>query len=70
MSGILLSPCPPQLRQSPAHISPDIGAVKRTKTERRRNNSNGSSVDSEPPSPTPRITRPGLKYSMLSMNIV
>lgn len=57
VSGLLLSPYPPQIRQSPTHIPPDI--LKRAKGERKRNNSNCSSLDSEPPSPTPRITRPG-----------
>lgn len=57
VSGILLSPYPPQIRQSPAHVPPEI--LKRPKVDRKRNSSNGSSLDSEPPSPTPRITRPG-----------
>lgn len=57
ISGLLLSPYPPQIRQSPAHVPPEM--IKRSKMERKRNNSNGSSLDSEPPSPTPRISRPG-----------
>ncbi|KAI4459462.1 testis development protein prtd [Holotrichia oblita] len=56
VSGLLLSPYPPQIRMSPAQIN---DANKGTILERKRNNSNGSSVDSEPSSPTPRITRPG-----------
>lgn len=32
---------------------------KRGKMERIRNNSNGSSIESEPPSPQPKIPRPG-----------
>ncbi|KAF2880713.1 hypothetical protein ILUMI_25455 [Ignelater luminosus] len=58
VSGLLLSPYPPQMRQSPTHVSSDATISKRTKVERKRNNSNGSSIDSEPPSPTPKITRP------------
>ncbi|CAH0559591.1 unnamed protein product [Brassicogethes aeneus] len=60
VSGIILSPFPPQLRQSPAHGLSDgpLGSKKGTKNERKRYNSNASSLDSEPPSPTPRITRP------------
>ncbi|KAF5269375.1 hypothetical protein FQA39_LY08767 [Lamprigera yunnana] len=58
ISGLLLSPFPPQVRQSPIHGSSEIPPPKRLKIERKRNNSNGSSVDSEPPSPTPKISRP------------
>lgn len=58
ISGLLLSPFPPQMRQSPIHGSSEIPPPKRTKIERKRNNSNGSSIDSEPPSPTPKISRP------------
>ncbi|XP_031339023.1 zinc finger protein jing homolog isoform X1 [Photinus pyralis] len=57
ISSLLLSPFPPQLRQSP-HGSSEVPLSKRPKIERRRNNSNGSSIDSEPPSPTPKISRP------------
>lgn len=57
VSGLLLSPYPPQIRQSPTHVPPE--ALKRLKADRKRNNSNCSSLESEPPSPTPRITRPG-----------
>ncbi|KAJ8931429.1 hypothetical protein NQ314_015668 [Rhamnusium bicolor] len=62
ISGIILSPYPPQIRQSPTHISPDA-VMKKGKIERKRYNSNTSSLDSEPPSPTPRISRPGLNNS-------
>ncbi|GJQ72599.1 putative histone H4-K16 acetylation [Trypoxylus dichotomus] len=55
VSGLLLSPYPPQIRMSPAQIA---DSNKVPALERKRNNSNGSSVDSEPSSPTPRITRP------------
>lgn len=37
--------------------------IKKSKIERKRYNSNTSSLDSEPPSPTPRISRPGLNNS-------
>ncbi|XP_074028948.1 reduction in Cnn dots 1 isoform X3 [Leptinotarsa decemlineata] len=57
ISGIILSPYPPQIRQSPTHVPPDI-PVKKGKPERKRYNSNTSSLDSEPPSPKPRTTRP------------
>ncbi|KAF5299480.1 hypothetical protein FQR65_LT01061 [Abscondita terminalis] len=63
VSGLLLSPFPPQMRQSPIHGSSEIPPPKRTKIERKRNNSNGSSIDSEPPSPTPKISRPGKKLT-------
>lgn len=60
ISGFILSPYPPQIRQA-ANIVPSETSAKKTKIERTRYNSNASSVDSEPPSPTPRITRPGFK---------
>ncbi|XP_063909599.1 KAT8 regulatory NSL complex subunit 3 isoform X4 [Zophobas morio] len=41
ISGIILSPYPPQIRQSPTNLTTD------------------GIMNSEPPSPTPRITRPG-----------
>ncbi|XP_068909025.1 KAT8 regulatory NSL complex subunit 3 isoform X7 [Tenebrio molitor] len=58
ISGIILSPYPPQIRQSPTNLTTDGVMSKKMKTERKRYNSNTSSIDSEPPSPTPRITRP------------
>ncbi|XP_018566282.1 KAT8 regulatory NSL complex subunit 3 isoform X2 [Anoplophora glabripennis] len=57
VSGIILSPFPPQIRQSPTHAASDM-VTKKSKIERKRYNSNTSSLDSEPPSPTPRISRP------------
>ncbi|XP_019768295.2 KAT8 regulatory NSL complex subunit 3 isoform X2 [Dendroctonus ponderosae] len=56
ISSLILSPYPPQVRQSSNNIPSD--AQKKGKSERKRFNSNTSSVESEPPSPTPRITRP------------
>ncbi|CAG9772473.1 unnamed protein product [Ceutorhynchus assimilis] len=56
IGGLILSPYPPQKRVSPNN-TPDFSS-KRVKMERKRYNSNTSSLDSEPPSPTPRITRP------------
>ncbi|KAK9871346.1 hypothetical protein WA026_011612 [Henosepilachna vigintioctopunctata] len=58
ISGIILSPYPPQIRQSPANTPADTS--KKSKIERRRYNSNTSSLDSEDPlSPIPtRISRP------------
>nr|XP_022919577.1 KAT8 regulatory NSL complex subunit 3 [Onthophagus taurus] len=55
VSGLLLSPYPPQIRLSPSHIN---DTNKSPNSDRRRNNSNCSSIDSEPSSP--RITRPGM----------
>ncbi|XP_050303528.1 KAT8 regulatory NSL complex subunit 3 isoform X7 [Anthonomus grandis grandis] len=62
LSNLLLSPYPPQIRQSPATVPPDHPPLKKTKLERKRYNSNTSSIDSEPPSPTPtpRLPRPGI----------
>lgn len=60
ISGFILSPYPPQIRQA-SNIIPSETCAKKSKIERTRYNSNASSVDSEPPSPTPRITRPGIK---------
>ncbi|XP_030764783.1 KAT8 regulatory NSL complex subunit 3 [Sitophilus oryzae] len=57
ISGLILSPFPPQIRQSPTNISTEIVA-KKSKGERKRYNSTASSVESEPPSPMPKITRP------------
>ncbi|XP_045460459.1 KAT8 regulatory NSL complex subunit 3 isoform X3 [Harmonia axyridis] len=60
ISGIILSPFPPQIRQSPAHVPAEVVSTKKSKTERRRYNSNASSLDSEDlMSPMPlRISRP------------
>ncbi|RZB39517.1 KAT8 regulatory NSL complex subunit 3 [Asbolus verrucosus] len=63
ISGVILSPYPPQIRQSPTNLTTDAVLSKKVKTERKRYNSNTSSVDSEPPSPTPRISRPGQNNS-------
>lgn len=57
ISGLILSPFPPQVRQSPTNIPSDV-PTKKCKIERKRYNSNTSSVESEPPSPTPRRSRP------------
>ncbi|XP_064212567.1 KAT8 regulatory NSL complex subunit 3 isoform X5 [Tribolium castaneum] len=58
ISGVILSPYPPQLRQSPTNLTTEGLVSKKLKSERKRYNSNTSSIDSEPPSPTPRISRP------------
>ncbi|XP_018321326.1 KAT8 regulatory NSL complex subunit 3 [Agrilus planipennis] len=59
IGSIMLSPVPPQIRHSPVNLPIEgQSAPKRIKIERKRNNSNDSSIDSEPPSPTPRIVRP------------
>ncbi|XP_050506248.1 KAT8 regulatory NSL complex subunit 3 isoform X3 [Diabrotica virgifera virgifera] len=58
VSGLILSPYPPQVRPPSVHIPSEI-PVKKGNAERKRFNSNTSSLDSEPSSPTPiRITRP------------
>ncbi|XP_066151019.1 KAT8 regulatory NSL complex subunit 3-like isoform X3 [Euwallacea fornicatus] len=57
ISSLILSPYPPQVRQSPTSV-PAGDFQKKSKIERKRYNSNTSSVESEPPSPTPRIARP------------
>ncbi|KAL1508927.1 hypothetical protein ABEB36_003746 [Hypothenemus hampei] len=56
ISKLILSPFPPQLRQSPTAILADVS--KKSRLERKRYNSTASSLDSEPPSPTLRLTRP------------
>ncbi|XP_066147146.1 KAT8 regulatory NSL complex subunit 3-like isoform X5 [Euwallacea fornicatus] len=58
ISNLILSPYPPQVRQSPARV-PTGDFQKVSKVKRKRYNSNASSVESESSSPTPRITRPG-----------
>ncbi|XP_064212566.1 KAT8 regulatory NSL complex subunit 3 isoform X4 [Tribolium castaneum] len=65
ISGVILSPYPPQLRQSPTNLTTEGLVSKKLKSERKRYNSNTSSIDSEPPSPTPRISRPGQNSSHL-----
>ncbi|XP_044260037.1 KAT8 regulatory NSL complex subunit 3 isoform X6 [Tribolium madens] len=65
ISGVILSPYPPQLRQSPTNLTTEGLVSKKLKSERKRYNSNTSSIDSEPPSPTPRISRPGQNNSHL-----
>ncbi|XP_044762131.1 KAT8 regulatory NSL complex subunit 3 isoform X3 [Coccinella septempunctata] len=61
ISGLILSPFPPQIRQSPVHVPDEPTATaKKAKIERKRYNSNASSLDSEDqtsPMP-PRIARP------------
>ncbi|XP_066262059.1 KAT8 regulatory NSL complex subunit 3-like isoform X3 [Euwallacea similis] len=57
ISNLILSPYPPQVRQSPTRVSAG-DFQKGSKVKRKRYNSNTSSVESESPSPTPRITRP------------
>ncbi|XP_066147144.1 KAT8 regulatory NSL complex subunit 3-like isoform X3 [Euwallacea fornicatus] len=57
ISNLILSPYPPQVRQSPARV-PTGDFQKVSKVKRKRYNSNASSVESESSSPTPRITRP------------
>ncbi|XP_076268554.1 reduction in Cnn dots 1 [Rhynchophorus ferrugineus] len=57
VSSLILSPFPPQIRQSPTNVAPD-SMGKKGKNERKRFNSTTSSIDSEPPSPTPKLTRP------------
>ncbi|CAG9857675.1 unnamed protein product [Phyllotreta striolata] len=52
ISGLILSPFPPQIRQSPTHVPPET-PIKKGNPERKRYSSNASSLDSEPPSPTP-----------------
>ncbi|KAL3279731.1 hypothetical protein HHI36_017240 [Cryptolaemus montrouzieri] len=60
ISGIILSPFPPQIRQSPTIVSADSTVDKKTRMERKRYNSNTSSLDSEDPLYTlpTRISRP------------
>ncbi|CAH1154973.1 unnamed protein product [Phaedon cochleariae] len=59
ISSLILSPYPPQTRQSPTNVVAESPA-KKGKPERMRYNSNTSSLDSEPPSPspTPKPRRP------------
>ncbi|XP_066254551.1 KAT8 regulatory NSL complex subunit 3-like isoform X2 [Euwallacea similis] len=58
ISSLILSPYPPQVRQSPTSVSAG-DFQKKNKIERKRYNSNTSSIESEPSSPTSRIARPG-----------
>ncbi|XP_060526641.1 KAT8 regulatory NSL complex subunit 3 isoform X2 [Cylas formicarius] len=55
ISGLILSPFPPQIRQSPTTVALEA-ASKKTRNERKRYNSNASSADSQPPSP--KVSRP------------
>ncbi|XP_066254553.1 KAT8 regulatory NSL complex subunit 3-like isoform X4 [Euwallacea similis] len=57
ISSLILSPYPPQVRQSPTSVSAG-DFQKKNKIERKRYNSNTSSIESEPSSPTSRIARP------------
>lgn len=59
ISGIILSPYPPQLRQSPIQTATSNDGSVNLKKSRKRYHSNASSLDSEPPSPTSRLSRPG-----------
>lgn len=76
VGSILSSPYAGTSRQVTAYGTPGSYPPehlnKRGKMERIRNNSNGSSIESEPPSPQPKITRPGnnrkSKRSQSSMN--
>ncbi|XP_049820569.1 KAT8 regulatory NSL complex subunit 3 isoform X3 [Aethina tumida] len=58
ISGIILSPYPPQLRQSPIQTATSNDGSVNLKKSRKRYHSNASSLDSEPPSPTSRLSRP------------
>ncbi|XP_044735628.1 mucin-6 isoform X3 [Chrysoperla carnea] len=62
IGSLLISPYPPQLRQSPVYnqtVSTTEQTVKRKTAVKRRTSTGSETVDSEPPSPQPKkITRP------------